>query len=341
MSESIFFKSVGNFLRTKKFFYAFVLAIFIVALVHFDSKSTSEAIASTFWDYLRINAILYISLIGTLLGIIIAVFAFLDSKSASIAIAGTLDKVNQNLDKIDRNMDEASTKNVEVYPGNIDDIIEKVFDFCDNNPHVKRLEIYTDVIGYAMLTDNHRWHNYWSKITELVNNSKNKNFSLKWYYYDKDLRKIINARQFSRLKNDSTELQNFLKKTKEHLKAYCDKCTHDKDCSYADDVSKECRLVNNMKDYTTLMANLEQLQIEKESNLMALKQTKKNKEITTVPRNSEFPFHAWIVVDNDDIPVRGIITYPTHEGISTENGIYSKDRRFLGIQYGVMRTNIV
>ena len=274
----------------------------------------------------------------TAFGIVWGIFTFYSSRGDAKAISDNLNSVGNTVERINQNLDETSTETVKVYPGNIDDIIQSIFDYCDGKDHVRALEIYTDVIGYAILTDNTRWNNYWDKITDLVNNSKNKKISLKWNYYDDTMREIITDRQFSRFKGENhiIELQNYLQDCKKNILLNCESCNYaNGTCPHLKN-AKECRLINEMKDYQTLIGNLAILQKETEGNLEALKRNKKNREIITKTWDKEFPFHAWFVIDDRGFQIRGIITFPTHAGASTEQGIYTKHREMLNVFYKII-----
>lgn len=233
---------------------------------------------------------------------------------------------------ISKNIENLPTKSVKSYPGNIDDILKDIFAYCDNNPEVREIKIYTDFVGYGLLTDNIKWNNYWGKLKSIVETYKKINVYL--YFYDKNLRNEFVDKQFSYYSYSQIELNEFLKQCKNNIEENNMNCRHEK---------RILESITNSTDIDAVKENLIELLNIKEDNLKSLRDN--NNNLTYYPIRNTFPYHAWFVFEKvgtggNTVPVRGIITFPTYQGKNTERGIFTSNKEMLDVFYQIIDDNV-
>ena len=253
------------------------------------------------------------TILSIIIGVVALILAFFWNREMGVIITN----LSISVEKTAKIVEGFPTRPVEPYPINIDDIVKEIFDYTETTDKVRKIEIYTDFVGYGMLTDNERWNNYWGEIKDIINKN---NITVDWCFYDKEMRSIQIDNQFEYYSNKPDELCDFLERCKSKVKKPQDK--------------NEIEQIQSMTNLTSLKTLLNDLLDKKEKNLEHLQTN--NNTLTINRVKNILPLHAWFVYEeNSDgklIPVRGIMTYPTYEGGSTEIGYFSTNKDVLDVQ---------
>jgi len=268
------------------------------------------------------------------LGILVSAGAIYFGYKGTNALQESQKKANSKLEDLD-------TKSVEEFPWNIIFVNEKIFAYANENQYVEKIEIYTDVIGYGMLSHNSNWNKYFQKIKTVINN--NPRLKLTWHYYDDDLLKNVSENQFARFNGNPDSLASYMKSCIANL--FCEECkiiTYTGECQYGE--KGECQRIKRIKDYATLISELDSLQKERKEDLENFKNSIKEKNRVTLRelKDNTLPFHAWFVFEKgDNVPVRGVITFPSYIGKSTERGIYTTNRDLLRTMHEILEFYLI
>lgn len=254
-----------------------------------------------------------------------------------------LDKSINKIEKIYQNLKTIDTPN---FPKNIEKIIPEIFEFCINKKY--NLEIYTDVGGYAILSNNKLWNNYYSQINECIKNG----VDVWWYFYNDALQVHQREMQFREYENNNN-VDKLIKKANEYkeniwihddCKNHYSGCALQKgnNCPVSRDGERECRHIMALDPtYDSLVQTLEKLQRITNDNVKKIEDVGFIKKIKRLC--NELPFFAWFAIeikDGNKVPIKGIISYNVLKGDITEKGFITENKELLSVLYDIMQYHI-
>jgi hypothetical protein len=255
-------------------------------------------------------------------------------------------KLKDSIEKIEKVYQNLKTIDTPDFPNNIEMIDKEIFDFCIENKLA--LEIYTDVGGYAILSNNNLWRTYYNKVSKCITN----NVDVYWYFYNDELQIKQRENQFKEYENNAN-IEKLRKKVSEYKKnvyifGNCEKkyggCPlHRGDTCIADaDKELECIPIMKLEDsYDSLINTLQELQRITNENVERLRKRGSVEKIKRL--TNELPFFAWFAIEKKgDIktPVKGIISYNVLKGDVTEKGFITENKELLSVLYDIIQYNI-
>ncbi|MCL2098704.1 MAG: hypothetical protein FWH23_08125 [Bacteroidales bacterium] len=286
----------------------FILVIMLIGSIFFGENGIALTLGAA-------------SVFLALLGLVYSVFS---SKS----LVKSQSKILENL----------STRDISPFPENILEIIE-LMELCKEKNYL--LNIYTDVPGYGIFSQNIYWHRYYDKITELGA------IPVHWYYYSEKQLKTQRELQFAPWKNTKEEeLKPYIDRFKKRV--YRDKQCHNS-CNLLD--SEKCR--NPMAKDKECYVFYHDLQYSYESVIECvaklqnitnniIRQLQIAGVITKIFRlDYELPFFAWIALNKETKqPVEGIISYNVYKEGMVEKGFRTNNSQLLKIFYDIIQANV-
>ena len=253
-----------------------------------------------------------------------------------------LDEQSSTLDryliKFNDIMENLSTRHINKFPDNFDEI-EQLLSCCNHDSNIqnrRKITIYTDVLGYGILSKNLHWNKLYKTMKEIIDN--NKKVDVEWHFYETELRNEKLTTQFSIFKPENdpqNERLKYIKQVKSFAACDCDNkypnCGRIKCDKYIiQSLDDNC----GHEDLTACCINL-QNNIEKDIEAIS----SKNPHLKKVCRvEKEFPFFGWFIlerINGDYVPKKTIITYPNYIG-NTENGLYTENTSLLQTHYTVL-----
>lgn len=288
-----------------------VLVIFIYGIITNHSNNKSLLTPETG----------FASILAAVLGLLYSVFS---SKS----LVKSQDRILENL----------STRDTDPFPENILEIIN-LMELCNEKNYL--LDIYTDVPGYGIFSQNSYWHLYYDKIKDLGA------VPIHWYYYSEKQLQTQRELQFAPWKNKTeNELKPFIEKYKSRVyrnKPCLPICNFQKTGKCRNEMAqeKECYIFyNDLKySYESILECVSKLQSITNNTIKQLQTAGVIRKVFRL--DSELPFFAWIALSRETKqPVDGIISYNVYKKGMIEKGFRTNNSQLLKNFYDIIQANV-
>jgi len=295
----------------------------------------------------RILAFIKSSTFALIIAAVSAILSFVSIRLAN----NQKDILTEHKDALKTVADGVFTKPIKKFPESITEItdfIDKGLGGTKEKPRKEKsvtLEIYTDFLGYGVLSRNEAFKHYFDVIKKYEDKQ-----TIKWYHYNANRQKTQNERQFASFKEKEDDEENKLEKTRGYLKdcsdnAYsgCDKHT----CSYR--ASGECYYKTKAKDHKCFLIRRLQKKVNAltenkndtcfkllvEISRLLQKMVSEDAEsyipqVEKNPLDVRFPFFAWFILEGET-PKESIITFPAYGTMATEQGFQTSNAELVEV----------
>jgi hypothetical protein len=288
---------------------------------------------------------MFITIISPILAVastIFAVWALVSGNKQGRILNDQTDKMSESLGRSDKMIlhlskqaeemekiiDNLETRHIEPFPNNFN-FIDNLLSYCEQKETDfgrKRIEIFTDVAGYGILSKNGHWQQFNEKITKIIKECKVEIF---WCFYTGNLRNKHIEQQFNELKNNLQERQKYIKQCLSDAPHLCIPPKYpcpDKDECFVrhihDAFEKEDVTYDEILQLADTLQNMEENNIELLAKQPGTKLTiKKLKE-----ENEILPYFGWFVYEEKETfkPVQAMISFPYYaerreEGLITKH----------------------
>lgn len=232
-------------------------------------------------------------------------------------------------------------------------LIQKYNNKVENTSKKYCLNIYTDVPGYAIFSNNKLWNEFFDELKKLKTS-----FSINWHFYsDTKLKEHIDKQFQTWYKFDSNQIRAEIKSSTNNIcKRHAAECTYpltntcksinSMDCKIIQEIYKTCKPIkfpSEMVDFIKRkVINLHEFAIKEIEKLTS----EKNVTITRIEK--DLPFFAWIFTEekkhkdkkNISIPIEGIISYSFYndKNEEREKGFTTCDKKLLEILYEIINS---
>ena len=297
---------------------------------------------------MKVSIIDYLTVISAILAVastIFAVWALLGARKQMRIINEQTDKMNESLDraaemtshlneqtkKMENIIVNLETRHVEPFPDNFDSI-DNLLSYCEQSTPTfgrKRIEIFTDVVGYGILSKYSNWQKFHEKIEKIIKQGQVEVF---WCFYTDDLRNKHIEQQFSVLKDNTHEREKYITNCLLNASHTCQnpqyaksKCSDKENCFVRhihDVLEKKDVTYDDIFNLAITLQNMEERNLElltKDAGVkLTIKKLKKDSEI--------LPYFGWFVFEERKTfkAVQAMISFPYYaerieEGLITKH----------------------
>jgi hypothetical protein len=261
----------------------------------------------------------------------------------------SLNNANKTLGKVDIALNETKeelkkvrggikTIPLEDFPDNVPDINERILQYCRDLNQKVDLEIFVDVLGYASLSRNRWFEEYFSLLREITNKPHH---NLKLYIYNDLLTKKSSLNQFQSFspENDPNKyrINDYITTVKTFVRNFPNcgddckykelgTCTHEGNNFLCFVINK----LNETVDYLALSNTLSQIIDIINSQYM---NHLLGSRISRIPE--ELPFFAWFVLQDNKLQ-KAIISFPAYKDGANEKCFYTEDENLINVFYATI-----